>query len=188
MRKFIQLFALFLVIILLLEGCTQANETMDSTESVLKKRIFDLESEINRLKQTNKSLETQNNKLQEQLNKTGILQDQLSMLTTNADMLFQFIKQKNGVLPVLYGAGDKTKEGILGSIDFTSKLIELHENELVLSAGLGDVEEKQSNVVVELTVYQNAKLPDDINPIKVMFLHMAKENGRWEIKSFNRTN
>jgi hypothetical protein len=161
-----------------LVGCSNVEE----------QQISDSETEISRLKQDLQDKDSQLLELQEQQNNLSLLSDRFLMIKDNSNFLFHAVKQGANQFPILNDEGNSVKEEILKSINFNSNLIDVKDNEIILYAGLADVDSKAVEVIVELTVYQNFQNDEEIGPIKVMFINMAKQDGKWIIKSFSRTN
>lgn len=159
-----------------------SQEAVSSADVIADKhaRIVQLEEELN-------ATRTQIASLQKDQESYLVLQDKVLQLLENSQTLFKTVLQSQASFPLLE-QGDPLKTRILEAIDFNSPLIQLNENELILSAGMAPVTADQTTALVEMTVYQQADTIDDVHPLRVMFLTMEKKQGHWTPISFQRTN
>lgn len=116
-----------------------------------------------------------------------ILQDKALQLLENSRTLFDTVVQSQASLPLLE-QGDPLKTDILEAVDFTSSVIQLNQNEIILSAGIAPVTADQTTALVEMTVYQQADTVENVHPLRVMFLTMEKKQGHWTMGTFQKSN
>jgi len=192
MKKYLYICILTILIPLLSSCINQKTQNANSTEDEIRR----LESEIDSYEIRNQEfkdiverMENENQELNERLIDYGLMMDQFVFLEDNIHVLQEVVEKQRESLPILVYEDDVIKEKILKAIDFSSEKVDLRDNELMLFAGIaGEVDKRQKEVLIEMSVYKKIEVREDIDYIRVMFADAENVNGKWQIVRFQRGN